>query len=149
MEKARIPDSVQDLTLMEYQVQSKPWANILQFSVCPYTTALSIFIQDVTAGNSPRVPSSMFKVLDKSDIKLQKLQVLRQAHLGHQTFTMVQISFSKDIASVMKKLECLLKKVELRHIMTGYNAVRSITTHSCVVSRAVPIKFPLLQHSRT
>ena len=75
MEKARIPDSVQDLTLMEYQVQSKPWANTLQFSVSPYTTALSIFIQDVTSGNSPRVPPSMFKALDNSDLKLQTLQV--------------------------------------------------------------------------
>ena len=75
MEKVRIPDSVQDLTLMEYQLQSKPWANTLQFSVSPYTTALSIFIQDVTAGNSPRVPPSMFKVLDNSDLKLQTLQV--------------------------------------------------------------------------
>src|SRR4051794_14121510 len=32
-----------DLSLMEYQVQSKPWSNNLQFSISPYTVALSIF----------------------------------------------------------------------------------------------------------
>jgi len=55
--------AVQDLFLMEYQVQSKPWAKNLQFSVSPYTVALSIFVQDITAGNSPLCPPSMSKYL--------------------------------------------------------------------------------------
>ena len=55
IEKMKIPDQVQDLSLMEYQVQSKPWANNLQFTISPYTAALSIFVQDVTEGNSPLV----------------------------------------------------------------------------------------------
>jgi len=70
-----IPDSIQDLSLMEYQVQSKPWASNLQFSISPFTKAITIFVQDVTAGGSPLCPSSMFKVLDNSDLKLATLQV--------------------------------------------------------------------------
>jgi len=75
IEKMSIPDSVQDLSLMEYQVQSKPWASNLQFSISPYTKAITIFVQDVTAGGSPLCPSSMFKVLDNSDLKLATIQV--------------------------------------------------------------------------
>lgn len=75
IEKMSIPDSVQDLSLMEYQVQSKPWSTNLQFSISPYTKALTIFVQDVTAGGSPLCPPSMFKVLDNSDLKLATLQV--------------------------------------------------------------------------
>lgn len=75
IEKVSIPDSIQDLSLMEYQVQSKPWSNNLQFSISPYTRAITIFVQDVTAGASPLCPPSMFKVLDNSDIKLATIQV--------------------------------------------------------------------------
>ena len=75
IEKVSIPDSIQDLSLMEYQVQSKPWANNLQFSISPYTRAITIFVQDVTAGASPLCPPSMFKVLDNSDLKLATIQV--------------------------------------------------------------------------
>ncbi len=75
IEKMSIPDSIQDLSLMEYQVQSKPWSNNLQFSISPYTKAITIFVQDVSAGASPLCPPSMFKVLDNSDLKLATLQV--------------------------------------------------------------------------
>lgn len=75
IEKVSIPDSIQDLSLMEYQVQSKPWSNNLQFSISPYTRAITIFVQDVTAGASPLCPPSMFKVLDNSDLKLATIQV--------------------------------------------------------------------------
>lgn len=75
IEKTPIPDSVQDLNLMEYQVQSKPWQSNLQFSVSPYTTAITIFVQDLNSGASPLYPPSMFKVSDNSDLKLQKIQV--------------------------------------------------------------------------
>lgn len=75
IEKMSIPDSIQDLSLMEYQVQSKLWSNNLQFSISPYTKAITIFVQDVTSGASPLCPPSMFKVLDNSDLKLTTLQV--------------------------------------------------------------------------
>ncbi len=75
IEKTRIPDSVQDLNLNEFLVQSKPWQNNLQFSVPPSTTALTIFVQDPIAGQSPLVPPSMFKMLDNTDLALQTIQV--------------------------------------------------------------------------
>jgi hypothetical protein len=75
VEKIRIPDQVQELNLMEYQVDSQPWSNTLQFRVSPYTQALSIFVQDIRAGSSPLYPPSMFKVSDNSDLMLTQLQV--------------------------------------------------------------------------
>ena len=75
MEKVKIPDQVQDLNLMECQVQSKTWQQNLQFTISPYTTALSVFVQDVTSGSNPRIPPSMFRVLDNSDLKLSSIQV--------------------------------------------------------------------------
>ena len=59
----------------ELQVVPLPWESTVQFSVSPNTTALSFFVQDVTAGSNPRIPQSMFKVLDNSDLKLQSIQV--------------------------------------------------------------------------
>ena len=39
------------------------------------TVALTFFLQDLTAGINPRIPQSMFKVLDNSDLKLASIQV--------------------------------------------------------------------------
>jgi hypothetical protein len=75
IEKMRIPDSVQDLNLNEYLVQSKTWLPSLQFTVPPSTYAITIFVQDAIAGRSPLVPPSMFKMADNSDLKLQTIQV--------------------------------------------------------------------------
>ena len=75
MEKIRIPDAIQDLHLMEYQVLSKPWQPTLQFTVSPDTQALTIFIQDRFAGASALIPPSMFKTINNSDLKLYKIQV--------------------------------------------------------------------------
>lgn len=75
MAKVKIPDQVQDLTLLEYQVQSKPWQSNLQFTISPYTRGIAIFVQDMTSGQSPLIPPSMFKVSDNSDLMLQSLQV--------------------------------------------------------------------------
>ncbi len=75
IEKTSIPASIQDLPMMEYQVIPKPWESTVQFSVSPQTTALTFFVQDITAGANPRVPQSMFKVLDNSDLKLASIQV--------------------------------------------------------------------------
>ena len=75
IEKMAIPDQVQDIKLNECLVQQKQWQNNLQFSVPPSTTALTIFVQDPSAGRSPLVPPSMFKMLDNSDLKLQTVQI--------------------------------------------------------------------------
>jgi hypothetical protein len=74
-EKLSIPDQVRDLFLNEVLVQSKPWANNLQFSVPPSTYALSVFMQDGTSGNSPLIPPSMFKILNNADLYLKNIQV--------------------------------------------------------------------------
>ena len=72
----KIPDQVQELPLMEYQVLSKAWQPTVQFSVSPDTAAITIFIQDRFAGINSLVPPSMFKTIDNSDLQLQKIQVL-------------------------------------------------------------------------
>lgn len=75
VEKLRIPDSLQEIKLMEYQVLSKPWQSTLSFTVSPYTEAITVFIQDRFAGYNALVPPSRFKTIDNSDLKLQKIQV--------------------------------------------------------------------------
>ena len=71
----KIPDQVQELPLMEYQVLSKAWQPTVQFSVSPDTAAITIFIQDRFSGINSLVPPSMFKTIDNSDLQLQKIQV--------------------------------------------------------------------------
>ena len=46
VEKMKIPDQVQELPLMEYQVLSKAWQPTVQFSVSPDPEAITIFFQD-------------------------------------------------------------------------------------------------------
>ena len=75
VEKISVPPSVQDIPLLEYQVQSSPWKNQLQFLVSPYTEALTFFIQDKDAGQSALLPPSMFKCLNNSDLRLKSIQV--------------------------------------------------------------------------
>lgn len=75
VEKLRIPDSIQEIKLMEYQVLSKPWQPTLSFTVSPFTEAITVFIQDRFAGYNALVPPSRFKTIDNSDLKLQKIQV--------------------------------------------------------------------------
>lgn len=75
IEKRSIPDSVRDLYLTEMAIQSKPYANNLQFSVPPSTKALTIFFQDGASGSSPLIPPSMFKMLDNTDLILQNIQL--------------------------------------------------------------------------
>lgn len=66
---------VQDLRFLEYEVQSKPWQQQLQFTVSPYTESLTFFIQDKDAGQNPLVPPSMFKCINNNDLKLKSIQV--------------------------------------------------------------------------
>jgi hypothetical protein len=75
VEKLRIPDSIQEIKLMEYQVLSKPWQPTLSFTVSPFTEAITVFIQDQSAGQNALVPPSRFKTIDNSDLRLQKIQV--------------------------------------------------------------------------
>lgn len=74
VEKVQIPPSVQELHMMEYQVQSKPWQPTLQFIVSPFTEALTFFIQDNQASYSPLVPPSMFKCYNNDDLSLRQIQ---------------------------------------------------------------------------
>jgi hypothetical protein len=76
--KMSIPDSVQELHLREYQVQSRQMtaANLnLSFSVPASTVALHLFLQEGTAGSSAAAPPSNFRCNDGSDLNLQVLQV--------------------------------------------------------------------------
>lgn len=75
VEKLRIPDSIQEIKLMEYQVLSKHWQPTLSFTVSPFTEAITVFIQDQSAGQNALVPPSRFKTIDNSDLRLQKIQV--------------------------------------------------------------------------
>ncbi len=75
IEKKVLPDSSRDLFLNELMIQSKPYNCNLQFSVPPSTHAISIFIQDNRSGSDPRVPPSMFKLLDNSELYLQNIQL--------------------------------------------------------------------------
>jgi hypothetical protein len=75
IEKKSLPDSSRDLFLNEMSIQSKPYNNNLQFSVPPSTHAISIFVQDGRSGSNPRIPPSMFKVLDNGDLYLQNIQL--------------------------------------------------------------------------
>jgi hypothetical protein len=74
VEKIKIPPSVQELSFLEYQVQSKPWQPNLQFTVSPFTESLTFFVQDNLASYDPRVPPSMFKCNNNSDLQLQQIQ---------------------------------------------------------------------------
>ena len=76
--KMSIPDSVQELHLREYSVQSRVMnSNVMNFSfsVPASTSCLHLFLQDNLAGSSARVPPSNFKVLNGSDLNLQVLQL--------------------------------------------------------------------------
>lgn len=75
IEKKSLPDSSRDLFLNELSIQSKPYNSNLQFSVPPSTHAISIFVQDASSGSNPRIPPSMFKVLDNGDLYLQNIQL--------------------------------------------------------------------------
>ena len=75
IEKKSLPDSSRDLFLDELSIQSKPYSSNLQFSVPPSTRAISVFVQDNTAGSSPLIPPSMFKVLDNGDLYLKNIQL--------------------------------------------------------------------------
>lgn len=75
VEKKKLDDQSRDLFLNEMSIQSKAYSTNLQFSVPPSTTAISIFVQDITSGASPLVPPSMFKILDSSDLYLKNIQV--------------------------------------------------------------------------
>jgi len=75
IEKRNIPDAIRDLYLSEMLVQSKPYSSNLQFSVPPSTMALTIFLQDGTAGSNAQIPPSMFKCLDNTDLSLQNIQI--------------------------------------------------------------------------
>ena len=75
IEKASFSDETIEIPTIEFQVIPKPWESTVQFSVSQDTTALTFFVQDLTAGINPRVPQSMFKVLDNSDLKLASIQV--------------------------------------------------------------------------
>lgn len=75
VQKERIPDSIVDLQMREYQVLSKPWQPTLNFSVSPFTESITVFVQDRFAGQNALVPPSRFKTIDNSDLKLQKIQV--------------------------------------------------------------------------
>lgn len=73
-EKMPIPAQVQELNLLEYQVQSKPFQSNLQFTVSPFTESLSFFVQDSSASYNPLVPPSMFKCYNNSDLRLKQIQ---------------------------------------------------------------------------
>ena len=75
IEKKTLLDSSRDLFLDELSIQSKPYSSNLQFSVPPSTRAISVFVQDNTAGSSPLIPPSMFKVLDNGDLYLKNIQL--------------------------------------------------------------------------
>ena len=53
----------------------KQYSGTLQFTVPDTTYALSVFIQDPLAGFDPRIPPSMFKLLDNSDLYLNTLSI--------------------------------------------------------------------------
>ena len=62
-DKSSIPDDSYFLNLQEILVQNKPYSNSLQFSVPSSTFALSVFLQDSTAGVNTKSSVSAFKSL--------------------------------------------------------------------------------------
>ena len=70
-----IPDSSRTIDLREMSIQSKTLNTNLQFSVPPSTYAISVFIQDQSAGSSPLAPPSMFKIQDNGDLYLKNIQI--------------------------------------------------------------------------
>jgi hypothetical protein len=75
VEKLAMPPAVRELGLLEYQVQSRPWSSQINFTVPPFTEALTFFVQDMTAGDNPMIPPSMFKCLNNSDLRLKSILV--------------------------------------------------------------------------
>jgi len=75
VEKMAIPEGPRNLFFIEYAADSKQANSNLSFEVASSTTALTVFVQDNLAGNSPLAPPSMFKVLDNSDLGLTSIQV--------------------------------------------------------------------------
>ena len=71
---------VETLHMMECQVQTKALPTgvaetLLDFTVPSSTKALSIFVQNGTAGNVTKLTPSTFKALNGSDLKLATIQV--------------------------------------------------------------------------
>jgi hypothetical protein len=73
--KITIPDSVRNIEFNEMKIFPKQYSGTLQFTVPGTTYALSVFIQDPLAGYDPRIPPSMFKLLDNSDLYLNTLSI--------------------------------------------------------------------------
>jgi hypothetical protein len=79
--KVDIPvTSTETLYFKESQVQSKTMSNptgenLLDFTVPPSTTSISVFVQSSDASTNTQMPPSVFKTKDGSDTKLQSIQL--------------------------------------------------------------------------
>ena len=128
--KVSIPNSIVDIPLIEFQVIPKPYESTVQFSVSPDTVALTFFLQDLTAGINPRIPQSMFKVLDNSDLKLASIQVSFGG--TSKPVTEIKSNFYKcnnTIAIHMMSQDCKSLMVQKPTTISS-SAGRSTTTHS-------------------
>lgn len=86
--KMSVPDSVQELHLTEYNVQSKQMTSSnmsFSFSVPVSTSRMHVFLQAGTAGSNPNTPPSLFTVANGSDLNLQTLQLTYSNQTRPQT----------------------------------------------------------------
>jgi hypothetical protein len=80
--KVDIPVTGTDtLHLMEMQIQSKvhsggPNDSLMDFTVPPSTKAITVFVQSNKAGSDTQIPPSVFKCTDRSDEKLNSIQIM-------------------------------------------------------------------------
>lgn len=69
------PSGTDTLHLLEHHVQSKKFANQLDFTVPPSTKSVSVFIQSGTAGLNPLIPPSRFVTDNGADRTITHLQM--------------------------------------------------------------------------
>ena len=75
IEKCVIPDGVKTLNLYELNLQSKNYADNLQFSIPSTTQKISVFTQHPEANMNSKYPPSNFTCVENIDLKMKSIQL--------------------------------------------------------------------------
>ena len=125
--KMSMPDKITSLPLDEISVQCKPYSNSLQFSVPSSTKAISVWVQQQDSGSNPRVPPSMFKVADNSDLGLRTLQITYANQT--KTATPWASGFDTGASDNAPNTNLLLQRYNDTYVATG-NALDAVGCES-------------------
>ena len=123
-DKSSIPDDSYFLNLQEILVQNKPYSNSLQFSVPSSTFALSVFLQDSTAGVNTKSSVSAFKSLTNEDLPLNSIQIT------YGNITKTATSYQSNFDSTAGQPQ--INQLQQRYLECYENLSNShLKTHGC------------------